>query len=187
MNFTAVILAGGRSVRMGRDKALLPVEGQPLLARQIETVRAAGAAEILISGRPEYAAFGCRVIQDNYLDIGPLAGIEAALLVAAHPLLLVLAVDLPHMTADYLRQLLADCTPNLGAIPCHQGCFEPLAAVYPRAAHPLALAQIRAGVYAVHTFAALCAPIAHTIPTPCFTNWNHPLDVDLTPQAVRPN
>ena len=81
MIFAAVILAGGKSSRMGFDKALLEVDGVPLLARQIQIVRAAGAGEVFISGRSEagYSAFGCAVLQDNFADSGPMAGIEAAL------------------------------------------------------------------------------------------------------------
>ena len=84
MNFSAVILAGGKSSRMGRDKAFLSISGKTMLARQIETVRAAGAAEIFISGRAEtnYSEFGCRVLVDKFHNAGPLAGIEAALAAA---------------------------------------------------------------------------------------------------------
>ena len=119
MNFSAVILAGGKSSRMGRDKAWLEVGGQTLLARQIGVMRELGAAEIFISGRADadYSAFGCRVLPDKLPDAGPLAGIERALDAAQAPLLLVLAVDLPEMSAELLRRLAADCSENLGSIP----------------------------------------------------------------------
>ena len=81
MIFSAVILAGGKSLRMGRDKAWLEIEGQTLLARQIALARETGAAEIFISGRADadYSAFGCPVLQDGFPDAVPLAGIERAL------------------------------------------------------------------------------------------------------------
>src|SRR5258706_11754457 len=106
MNFSAVILAGGRSSRMGRDKAWLEVGGQTLLARQIGLVREMGATEIFISGRADadYSAFRCPILQDKFLGAGPLAGIERALDAAQSPLLLVLAVDLPEMKAECLRR-----------------------------------------------------------------------------------
>src|SRR6266566_3753822 len=53
MNFSAVILAGGKSSRMGRDKAFIKVGGQPLLARQIQLAQTVGAKEIFISGRED--------------------------------------------------------------------------------------------------------------------------------------
>src|SRR5690349_130325 len=87
MNFSAVILAGGKSSRMGRDKAWLEINGQILLTRQIELVQAGGATEVFISGRAgmDYSAFGCRVLQDRFPNAGPLAGIERALDAAIAP------------------------------------------------------------------------------------------------------
>jgi molybdenum cofactor guanylyltransferase len=139
MNFSAVILAGGRSSRMGRDKAWLETGGQTLLARQIGLARKLGAAEVFISGRAkvDYSAFGCRVLEDKFADAGPLAGIERALDAMQSPLLLVLAVDLPQMNEDLLRRLSAGAANAFGAIPKLAGHIEPLAAFYPKAAMPL--------------------------------------------------
>lgn len=136
ITFNAVILAGGNSTRMGRDKAMLEVDGQPLLARQIQRARDAGAQEIFISGRAEadYRAFGCTVLKDRIHNVGPLAGIEAALAATNAPLLLVLAVDMPRMTVDLLRRLASNCSANLGVVPRVNGAIEPLAAFYPKAA-----------------------------------------------------
>ena len=80
MNFSAVILAGGQSRRMGRDKAWLPLDGQPLLARQIELVRELAPEELFISGRSDtdYTRLGCPVLTDEFTDAGPLAGLRPA-------------------------------------------------------------------------------------------------------------
>jgi molybdenum cofactor guanylyltransferase len=139
MSFSAVILAGGQSKRMGRDKASLPFDGQPLLARQIEIIRELAPSEIFISGRAgsDYVSFGCPVLTDRFPDAGPLAGIERALAITASPLLLVLAVDMPHITAELLRRLAAGCAGEIGMIPRHQERIEPLAAYYPKTAWPL--------------------------------------------------
>jgi len=136
MNFSAVILAGGKSSRMGRDKARLEVGGQPWLARQVQLARESGATEVFISGRADtdYAAFGCRVLGDKFAGAGPLAGIERALEVVSSSRLLVLAVDLPAMNAELLRWLGADGGESLGAIPRLNGNIEPLAAFYPKTA-----------------------------------------------------
>src|SRR6516164_8647370 len=68
MNFSAVILAGGKSSRMGRDKAFLETGGKTLLARQIEIARFAGATEVFISGHADmdYSAFAGQVITDRF-------------------------------------------------------------------------------------------------------------------------
>jgi len=146
MNFSAVILAGGKSSRMGRDKGLLEVDGQSLLARQIKLVRAAGASEVFISGRTDnnYADFDCPVLLDRFPDSGPLSGIQAALAIATTPRLLVLAVDMPLMKASVFRSLLEHCTESAGAVPRVNRAIEPLTAFYPKAAASLALELLNA-------------------------------------------
>jgi molybdenum cofactor guanylyltransferase len=136
MKFSAVILAGGKASRMGRDKAWLEIDGQSLLARQIQLVREAGAQEAFISGRAntDYTRFGCRVLHDRLVDAGPLGGIESALAASSSSLLLVLAVDMPKMQAVLLRELASRCSENAGAVPRVNGSIEPLAAFYPRSA-----------------------------------------------------
>jgi len=190
MKFSAVILAGGESSRMGRDKAFLEIGGQTLLARQIRVVREAGADEVFISGRvnAEYAAYGCRVLLDQFPGAGPLAGIERALAAAAAPLLLVLAVDVPEMNAAFIRTLAARCSHDVGAVPCIGEKVEPLAGFYPKSARNLAEALLRTERNGVAAFAKDCAQAGYIrfFPvrpdqTKCFTNWNHPADIAVAP------
>lgn len=144
MNFSVVILAGGRSTRMGRDKAWLEVGGQTLLSRQIQLAQELGATEVFISGRAgvDYTGFGGRVVLDNYPDSGPLAGIESAQAVTATPLLLALAVDMPAINIRLLQGLYSVCEANCGAIPRVNGRIEPLVAFYPKTAHALAVEML---------------------------------------------
>jgi len=186
MNFSAVILAGGKSSRMGRDKAFLEFEGTPLLARQVKLAREAGAKEIFISGRAatDYTTFSCPVLLDDFLDAGPLAGIERALDVCATQTLLVLAVDMPHMTAACLQELAVWCAGGVGMIPRVDGRIEPLAAFYPKAARQLGLALLANGAYAATGFAERCVQDGlaefHDLPmsqSEYFANWNAPQEV----------
>jgi molybdopterin-guanine dinucleotide biosynthesis protein A len=186
MLFSAVILAGGKSRRMGQDKAWLEVEGQPLIRRQIELARSVGAAEVFVSGRTDcdYSALGCPVLRDEFTDAGPLAGIERALYTTASPLLLVLPVDLPRLTTLVLRDLLSHCTPQAGAIPRIKEQIEPLVALYPRAAHKLAVARLSDGKNAVRDFAQDCVSeqlaVFRDMPSETaagFSNWNSPTDL----------
>lgn len=190
MKFSAVILAGGKSSRMGRDKAFLEFDGQSLLARQISLARETGAAEIFISGRTgaDYSAFNCRVFVDEFPDLGPLAGIASALSIVAEPLLLVLAVDMVNMNTNFLKKLLAHCHNGSGAVPLHQELIEPLAAFYPRAAAGLAQ-KLLAGSNPTRSpgarhFAQACehAGLVRFIPiltdeAGLFKNWNSPADL----------
>jgi molybdopterin-guanine dinucleotide biosynthesis protein A len=138
--FTAVLLAGGQSVRMGRDKAGLLLDGQPLWRRQLATLAETGPAEVFISGKLDgpYADAGVEIVLDASPGLGPLGGIAAALHRAAHPLVLVLAIDLPDMRADFLRDLIESATASeKGLVTRDDRCFQPLAAVYSRPCLPL--------------------------------------------------
>ena len=186
MSFSAVILAGGQSRRMGLDKAFLDLGAKPLLARQIETVRAAGAIEIFISGRAgvDYSRFGCPVLGDHFPGAGPLAGIEAALAAATHSRLLVLAVDLPRMDGAFLRRLAAISPSDRGKIPIHFAGIEPLVAFYPKTAQGLAAAMLRDEYHAATAFAkqavetGLAQFVALSAPElGGFVNWNCPADI----------
>ena len=185
MNFSAVILAGGKSSRMGCDKAFLEVAGETLLARQIRLAQTVGATEVFISGRGgvDYSLFSGRVLLDELSEVGPLAGIERALAAMDSSLLLVLAVDLPEISADFLRELATHCTDQLGAIPRVDGRVEPLVAYYPRAAHALAVSRLNQKLLAIKDFAAACVLVGHArfVDLPAsearhFANWNSPAD-----------
>lgn len=103
---SAAVLAGGRSQRMGEDKALLALRpGDPPLA-QLVLDRAAVVSNdrfLVASDRPEYAAFGVPVHSDRFPGTGTLGGIATALTHAAHEHCLVVACDMPFLNRDLLR------------------------------------------------------------------------------------
>lgn len=186
---SAVLLAGGRSVRMGRDKALLPHpgSGQPLVLHQLAKLRAAGATEIFLSIRegadyPQVPADVPRLHDDGAR--GPMAGIAAALAAARQSRLLVLAVDLPGVTPTLLRDWLERTPSNQGFVPLGAVGTEPLCALYPRAALPFFNHALAAGRFALRDVVAelLAAGLLHPLPlTPAeheaLANWNTPADL----------
>lgn len=96
-----IVLAGGRSARMGRDKALLPWRGRPLIDHQIATLHAAGVDRVRVSGdRPEHDG-----IADSVPDAGPLGGLTGIAAQLADADLLLLPVDMPRMNAALLQRL----------------------------------------------------------------------------------
>lgn len=96
-----IVLAGGRSSRMGRDKALLPWQGRPLIDHQIQTLIDAGVDRVRVSGhRP-----GRDGIEDAIPDAGPLGGLATIADHLADGDLLVMPVDMPGMTAALLTRL----------------------------------------------------------------------------------
>lgn len=138
--FSAVLLAGGRSQRMGTDKAALVVDGEPLWQRQLTKLREAGADEVFISGRAggPYAEAGVAIVEDLRPDTGPLAGFQAALNHAKHRWLLALAIDLPDVRADFLVRLVHEAmTAGVGVVPAREQWLQPAAAVYSRDCLPL--------------------------------------------------
>ena len=131
---------------MGRDKAALEIEGQPLWKRQLATLRATGASELLVSGRPDgpYADAGLPIIADLTPRAGPLAALEAVLPRITTSHVIVLAIDLPTMRADFLRALVKTAlAKGCSVIPESEGRFEPLAAVYAPTLLPLVIESLR--------------------------------------------
>jgi molybdenum cofactor guanylyltransferase len=153
-SLTGLLLAAGRSTRMGRDKALLEFHGQPLWRRQKDVIERAGAAEIFLSARPEqsWAVAGDgidAVLHDAFPDCGPVMGLTAGLERMSHSHLLVLAVDLPHMEPDWFVSLLPECRSGVGVVGRREEYFEPLAAIYPRELKWLAWETIARGEYSL--------------------------------------
>ena len=152
----AFILAGGASSRMGRDKALLDFGGVPLIlhtARLLEPL----VSGVTVVGSPcRYAPLGLRAIADesdrqvkagpNTPGRGPLAGIAAALAATQSVWNLVVACDLPYLSAEWLDWLLSRALRSSGeaVVPQTKQGIEPLAAVYRReCGTPIAVALAR--------------------------------------------
>ncbi|MBV6272851.1 molybdenum cofactor guanylyltransferase [Alcaligenaceae bacterium CGII-47] len=97
-----VVLAGGRSTRMGRDKALLEWRGRALIEHQLAVLREAGVDEVKVSGdRPRYGG-----VTDYQAEAGPLGGLAGiAQIQASRVDLLVIPVDMPLLQATLLRRL----------------------------------------------------------------------------------
>ncbi len=185
--FSAVLLAGGKSTRMGKDKAFLTLsvtQGKPLWQHQLATLEHLGAEEIFISARPEQTSFHpYPVITDLTPNAGPLGGIASALSQMRTSLLVVLGVDLPHLTTAMLQSLLAASTHERGAIFRGPEFYEPLAAVYPKAMLPSALARLTAGNFRLQTWVEQAVELGQITPMPipaeasaAFRNLNTPSD-----------
>jgi len=134
MTFSAVLLAGGESRRMGTDKATFLFRGKPLWEVQLETLRRLRPAEIFVSAKtdPSWRPVEVQFIADIPPSRGPLSGIAASLAKIQTVHLLALAIDMPFMTENYLRTLCEAIEPGRGAVAKIDNRAEPLAAVYPR-------------------------------------------------------
>ena len=136
--FSAVLLMGGRSRRMGVDKALLTDPATRLTAweRQAALLESLGPRHRFLSLRKDQdcpaIGAGWQEVMDPIDDAGPMGGICASLAELSDDLLLVLAIDLLAMTASPLRALLDCCSRDRGAVYTKDGFYEPLAAIYPK-------------------------------------------------------
>lgn len=127
------VLAGGRSSRLGRDKALLEVGGETLLARAVRTL-ASVCDEVIVVGPAERRAAvpGVRVVPDERPGAGPLGGIATALRATGAERLLVVATDMPLLNPALLRYVI-DLSPGYDVtIPRVEGRTQQLHAVYGR-------------------------------------------------------
>lgn len=135
--FAGLLLAGGRSRRMGRDKAQLDWRGRPLGEHQAATLAATGAAPLFLScrfGQP-WTPPNFQRVEDRTADGGALAALVEALAAVDGAVTLVLAIDLPLVSAAWLRALAAQAVASGASIvPVHDGIFEPLAAAWHRSA-----------------------------------------------------
>ncbi len=136
MNISAVLLAGGESRRMGRDKASILFRGKPLWQIQLDLLRTLNPKEIFVSARtdPVWRPADADFVSDIPPSRGPLSGLAASLDRMCGTHLLALAVDMPLMSERYLRRLCDKIEPHVGVLPRIHGRAEPLAAIYPREA-----------------------------------------------------
>ncbi len=133
MNLSAVLLAGGESRRMGRDKATLLWRGRPLWQNQLDLLRKSQPNELLISARddPAWRPLDTIFVPDQAPSRGPLSGLSAALALTKSTHLLALAIDLPFMHERYVLSLCGQMQPGCGVLPVLSERAEPLAAIYP--------------------------------------------------------
>src|SRR5437764_340846 len=119
MNISAVLLAGGESRRMGRDKATLLFHGKPLWQIQLQLLRKLEPAQIFVSARtyPSWCPADVEFVADDPPSRGPISGIAASLAQMHTAHLLALAIDMPFMSDRYLRYLCDEIEPRIGIVP----------------------------------------------------------------------
>jgi molybdopterin-guanine dinucleotide biosynthesis protein A len=152
---TAFVLAGGKSSRMGADKALLQLPGQTLLQRGLELARSVSEDVRIVGVREKFGEFA-PVVEDKYPNRGPLGGIHAALSATTNPFNLILAVDLPFLEKRFLLHLLAEARASgaVVTVPRAAGGLQPLCAVYRREFAALAEQALAAGRNKIDTLYA---------------------------------
>jgi len=130
---TAVILAGGVSSRMGSNKALLTVEGAPLIEKIYHTMAQLFREVILVTNTPEeYAFLPCAMVADRYHGVGPLAGLHAGMKAGTGNWIFMTACDTPFLNPDVIRMICTFVGEYDAVVPLSPGGKEPLQALYGR-------------------------------------------------------
>lgn len=157
-DLAAFILAGGKSSRMGRDKAFVEFEGRTLLARALEVTRSVTDDVRIVGDAAKFAQFA-PVVEDVFPGCGPLGGIHAALRASACEMNLMLAVDMPFVSAALLRYLVARARESVARVTVGRSSegdsgrrterWQPLCAVYRREFADAAERVLYAGRYRI--------------------------------------
>jgi molybdopterin-guanine dinucleotide biosynthesis protein A len=142
------ILAGGVSSRMKRDKALLEIGGVPLLLRTARLLESLAGAPTVVGDPAAYESFAMPVIADDWPGAGPLGGIATALRASSKPWNLVVACDLPYLTGEWLRFLVARAVLSAAdaVVPLSAKGAEPLCAMYHKRGEPAIRAALESGI-----------------------------------------
>ncbi len=131
MNTTAIILAGGKSSRMGTNKALLQLNGKTVIEGIVEKLENIVDDIIIVTNTFEdYAFLHLPMVEDKRKNMGPLAGIEAGLAAAKTERNLIVACDMPFISVDLGKYLLSLLGEYQGAVPEISGQLHPLFAAY---------------------------------------------------------
>jgi molybdopterin-guanine dinucleotide biosynthesis protein A len=138
---SAAILAGGRATRFGgRDKSALLIEGRPILERQIHELSQITSDILIVGGNPSARTVdSARNVADQVPGCGPLGGLHAALTDAHGEATIVVACDMPYVSASLLRHLLGLTRGADAVVPRTEDGYHPLCAAYtPACIKPIA-------------------------------------------------
>lgn len=186
MAASGIILAGGRSSRMGRDKTLIMYKNETLIARTVNELRGVTDDIVIASNdTAKYNLAGVREVPDACPGMGPLGGMFAALTAARYEEAIVVAGDMPFFTGRLAAWLLARKDGYDAVVPRIGGKWEPLAAVYSRACLGPIGDCLKTGIRKVHMFYPAVRVLAVNedelsaagFPAEAFHNLNAPEDL----------
>jgi len=136
VSVSAAIMAGGRSKRMGQDKAWIELDGEPLIKRVADVLAALADEVIVVANDPRYESLGLRVVRDRWPQGGALGGIATGIGAATHDTVLVAACDMPFLSVDVWRVVLGHAGEADVVIPKIGGEYETMHALYTKACVP---------------------------------------------------
>jgi len=139
-----IILAGGKSSRMGQDKGLMQLNGKAMIQHVIDVSKKISDNILISANSNDYSWFGIPVFKDRYPDNGPLGGIYTGLKNSAFDYNLVLSCDIPFLHEGVLEFLLDCCTGYDCTIAKSEGKIHPLVGVYRKTCLPVLKKNVEA-------------------------------------------
>lgn len=150
---TGIVLAGGKSSRMGVNKAFIEFGGKRLIEATVDCLKALFPEVLIIANDPPlYAYLGIKVIPDLIPDSGSLGGIYTGLSAASHPACFFVACDMPFLNAELIKLLVREAEGWDAVVPRVRGELQPLHAVYAKSCLPLIKESIDASVLKIARF-----------------------------------
>jgi molybdopterin-guanine dinucleotide biosynthesis protein A len=144
------VMAGGKSSRMGAEKALLPLGGRPMISHVIDTLSELFSAVIICGADPAtYEFLRVRIVQDIFQGCGPLGGIHSALTHSKPRSVFVLSCDMPFVPLELIRHIINSPDKPKTKIASSEGILQPLCGLYRQECLPFVEADLRAGKYSI--------------------------------------
>jgi molybdopterin-guanine dinucleotide biosynthesis protein A len=146
VNATAVVLTGGKSSRMGRPKALLPFENEPLIVHIVRALKSMFAEAVVVAAADqELPPLPAAVVRDEVPFQGPVGGIYYGLKAARGDFCFVTSCDVAFTNLSLISYLISQISKYDVVVPYWQERFQPLHAVYRRSVIPLLKEQLERG------------------------------------------
>jgi len=140
---TVIILAGGKSSRMGQDKGLMLLNGKPMIEYIIEIAKQISTEIIIVANNDSYLKFNLPVYKDEFLDKGPLAGIYTGIKNANTEKNLILSCDVPYIQKDLIEFLISNSEKNEITVSLFQDKLHPLIGIYTKSCMPVIIDHIK--------------------------------------------
>lgn len=190
---TGIVLAGGKSSRMGFNKALIEFGGKRLIDATVDCLARLFPEVLIIANDPPlYAYLGVKVIPDLIPESGSLGGIYTGLSAASDPACFFVACDMPFLNANLITLLVREAEGWDVVVPLVEGELQPLHAVYAKACLPFMKEAIDAGVLKIARFfpkvkvKIIEEPVLRAVDPHLlgFMNVNTPLEIEKA-EAIR--
>lgn len=148
-NITGVILAGGKSSRMGTDKGVLMIRGKKMIEHIIDALKPCVDEIIIIANNDHYNYLGYKVFSDLITDCGPLGGVFTAMENSLTDKNFIVSCDVPNLNTEVIEYIISKYDNDDVVMPISNGQIEPLCALYSKLKKDQIKAFLEKGIYKI--------------------------------------